>query len=383
MSEKRIGLVGLLSQIENPGEIEINRLYEIVGRNTGNLLFTNAVINQLKGTVERIGYSFDPDQINQEYDVVAIPAANWLGEYVDMGFLADRLEKLTIPCIIVGLGAQSDITGSIPKLPTGSIKLLEVLSDRSEKISLRGYFSAEVLDHYGFKSYTVTGCPSIFMDLNKNQKIVKADQLDSTSNLAIASTRYHLTDALFSEGMANRINWMLFKAGYSLQTDMIFQSEIPEFQLLAKPAVFMEKLAANYFSNGKGAYFLKTYGAPNREAAIDYVKERGKLYFNAQEWIAAMKQYDFLISSRIHGTIAALLAGVPAILLSHDSRTKELADFCGIPTYPVDPAKEALNLEDFKQFYQEVDLKKYAACTSSNYETLKEFYRENDLETNL
>ena len=41
-------------------------------------------------------------------------------------------------------------------------------------------------------------------------------------------------------------------------------------------------------------------------------------------WIEELSAYDFAYGTRIHGNIAALLAGTPAVVLAHDSRTLEL-----------------------------------------------------------
>lgn len=48
-------------------------------------------------------------------------------------------------------------------------------------------------------------------------------------------------------------------------------------------------------------------------------------------WMAELRERDFAFGTRIHGNIAALLAGTPAVVLVHDSRTLELCRYFGIP----------------------------------------------------
>jgi hypothetical protein len=54
-------------------------------------------------------------------------------------------------------------------------------------------------------------------------------------------------------------------------------------------------------------------------------------YLDPHTWIRDMKSVDVAFGTRIHGNIAALLAGRPAFVLAHDSRTLELARYFEIP----------------------------------------------------
>ena len=48
-------------------------------------------------------------------------------------------------------------------------------------------------------------------------------------------------------------------------------------------------------------------------------------------WISELRSYDFAYGTRIHGNIAALLAGTPSVVLVHDSRTLELSRYFELP----------------------------------------------------
>ena len=40
-------------------------------------------------------------------DVVVLAAANWINSYDDFGWLANRLERIKLPVLLVGVGAQA------------------------------------------------------------------------------------------------------------------------------------------------------------------------------------------------------------------------------------------------------------------------------------
>jgi len=49
-------------------------------------------------------------------------------------------------------------------------------------------------------------------------------------------------------------------------------------------------------------------------------------------WRQACLRYDAFIGDRLHGGIAAMQAGVPALILHHDARVAELAEFFAFPS---------------------------------------------------
>ena len=70
-----------------------------------------------------------------------------------------------------------------------------------------------------------------------------------------------------------------------------------------------------------------------------------RLFLDPWPWVDYLRAFEAAFGSRIHGSIAAVLAGTPVVVLAHDSRTLELARYFDIPHRPlrevaadVDPA---------------------------------------------
>ena len=68
-------------------------------------------------------------------------------------------------------------------------------------------------------------------------------------------------------------------------------------------------------------------------------------FTSLQSWMEFLSTQDITIGKRIHGCIASLQTGVPAILINHDLRTYELASVMGVPTVNVDTISSDTTLE--------------------------------------
>lgn len=151
------------AQVQWDGRRPVRSLLLQAGLNTGNFLFIHALRRAIgrQDGVPGQQFKFDPQQIGETHDGILIPAANWLNGHADFGELAAGIEASGLPCVIVGLGAQSRSRKNYPRLPEGTQRLLHVIAERSHSISVRGEYSADMLASYGVKNVTVTGCPSL------------------------------------------------------------------------------------------------------------------------------------------------------------------------------------------------------------------------------
>jgi hypothetical protein len=119
------------------------------GRNFGNLLFTKSVYRQTVDEVRHLGFDFL--QKLDGIDQIIIPAANWISPEFDFTFLADQLEKTNLPILMVGLGTQVRSLEDLGGIPSSSVRLLKIIEERSSAISVRGKFTADVLEKLGIK----------------------------------------------------------------------------------------------------------------------------------------------------------------------------------------------------------------------------------------
>ena len=58
-----------------------------------------------------------------------------------------------------------------------------------------------------------------------------------------------------------------------------------------------------------------------------------------------MQRYRFSYGTRLHGNIAAMLAGVRAMWIVHDMRLQEVCDHFRLPTIDFEKVKDGVNLE--------------------------------------
>ena len=106
-------------------------------------------------------------------------------------------------------------------------------------------------------------------------------------------------------------------------------------------------------------------------------QNRIRFFLDPKSWFDHLSQYDFSFGTRIHGNIAALLGGTPALLLAHDSRTLELGDYHQIPHRQIGslPAEA-----DPAALYAECDWEPMNAGHGGRWDRFAAFLAEHGLE---
>ncbi len=298
----------------------------LIGNNAGNLVFSQAMHRAVSvpwATVDSNGFSVDPDRagaINEKYDMFVVPLANAFRltahEHIDK--LATLIERLRIPVVLAGVGVQLKIddptSDRLDRINATIKRLVAAILDRSATVGVRGEVTRDYLKGLGFGDgvVDVIGCPSMFM---------------SGADLAMrqpANPLHH--DARVSVNVSPYVARM----GRIVTTNM---SRYPKLCYTAQDLKTLGMMLNRVDPPDSSSF------AADIPYHVDhplFQDNRMRFCIDPKIWFQHLASYDFSFGTRIHGTIASLLAGTPAVLLAHDSRTLELAEYHELPFRIID-----------------------------------------------
>lgn len=324
--------------------------------NTGNLLFADAVHRLLSVP----GAEIDVDgnrtartdhtdataaAIEEHYDHLVLPLANALR--VEWAPTLDRLsgliERLSIPVTIVGMGAQFALDHLDAALPDHVVaaqqRFVRAVLERSPRIGVRGQVTADHLARLGFSAehVEVIGCPSLFL---------------RTSAPRVRDER--------AAGPLRTTDPVILTVGTTTRPEILpfIDRAADEYPNLVYVAQREYDLALLQW--GRDAVGLDPRLPANREHRL-YREDRMRLFLDSRGWVEFASRHRFAVGTRLHGSIAAILGGTPALMVAHDSRTMEVAEYHDIPyrelgqVPPETPVGDLFDLTDYNAFHAGVD----------------------------
>ena len=140
----------------------------MTGGNTGNQLIAYSLLDQLE--VDEVSWDFrtPPAEVDEKFDLFVIAASNFLFPQFDFAGMSDYIEATSLPCVVVGLGAQSNNYDPNLELSAGTERLVKVMAERGALIGVRGAYTKAVLEARGVHNTQVTGCPSYYVRRTAN-----------------------------------------------------------------------------------------------------------------------------------------------------------------------------------------------------------------------
>ncbi len=343
-----------------------------INSNMGNLLFYSGVARAVMTGDAALESFFVEDvdrllqnlnAVNAEYDCALIPLANAFRiEYVPaLRALTRFVRAVRIPCFVIGVGLQArDEAALRADFPfDGDVRdFVSAVLDRSALLGVRGEYTAAYLRRLGFapeRHFAMIGCPSAYLhgpefpglqvktfDEVRSVAVNAGPNLPEGANALLRRGLSEFEEVCFIPQRQREL-WML-RYGYRFSART--RRQAPDFYPLSRRHPL--------YRQGNMAGFL-----------------------SARSWINFLKNHaDFAFGSRIHGNLAALLAGVPALLISCDLRTRELARYHGVPWV----AAEDLDGEStLRALYEAADFDEFGRRYPENFRRFVDFLSANGI----
>lgn len=346
--------------------------FDYSGKNSGNLLIGQSLFEEIHNDYHEFGTSFSGSEVDEKFDVIVIAAANFIFRGFDFFYLADFLESTRLPVVMAGLGAQAaDASDGIVEIPSGTRRMLSIVSERTNAIGVRGHFTAEVMNNLGFKNVTPVGCPSLYRGRRRSLRL-KRPPFSSQLRVSLNGSR-NVTEHSYSPKAAMQLESALLQLCVKNNYSYVLQNEMPEMLLANGECATAE-------NHRDISTILSRHSISMQDIEYEkFIKSNFKIFFDLKSWDEYIRKFDISIGSRFHGNLIAITNGIPAIIFSHDSRTTEMAEFMKIPHIPVNSV-ENLSLE---KIIHEADFDAFEHRYPILYDNFKVFLEANGLNTRL
>ncbi|WP_336489400.1 polysaccharide pyruvyl transferase family protein [Methylobacterium nigriterrae] len=331
----RVGLVSNLPGLDSVRQqgvqdAALDRVFSAIGGNSGNIAYVAGTRRVLMDEVIAIDWSTANEFILNNCDIVVIACANQLGPHADLNDWANKLERLRLPVVLIGLGAQAAERGVHVALPEGTVRFLrlvrELRPEGSEtNIAVRGDFSRSVLETYGGSGVSL-GCPSLFLNLDPalGAKVSGTARSKAGSSFTLAAGNPFLSTSVGAEVR-------LCELAYERQGRCVVQHP---FEMVALASGKEPGLPEHTIE------FIRQRMLPRltNEKFLAWVRSFWDLHLDVHEWMIALKEYHRVIGARYHGVALGVQAGLPSCVVAIDARTQELAETSCIPVISVSEA---------------------------------------------
>ena len=329
---KSIALSGTRGNVSGIPFMTTQAAMQRAGNNCGNLVFQYAVTNLVNEPVKVIGEDlpWDKKSLQENCRSMVIPSANFLREGLDFTGYVNFLEQSNLPLTFIGLGAQADDFNKKEfDFHPSVLRLIDLIKERCKKVSIRGEFTARVLERFGITNYEITGCPSNFINQAPDFPEMIARKLQAPMRSFIT----HADEPWPKKDIKKQTERRLVEWTRNGRAVMVQQAVPRMIDYLRQNNPFAAPEVGPNFE----ASLAKTLmpGASMDEFA-EFIAVKMRTYYSVEQWLEDSSRFDFSIGLRLHGNMAAWQSGTPALWITHDSRTQELSDTMGLPNIGIE-----------------------------------------------
>jgi hypothetical protein len=336
---RRVGIVsGTLGYAADGHLMSTREVLAAVGRNTGNLAFRFAVDRHIASPKIHVPWGSDPGWVREVCDLLVIPSSNQANPAADLSERAAFLEAVDLPCLAVGIGAQSPSRRDHVRLAPSTTRYLRSLSERGPAVGVRGDFTAEVLSYYGVRNTVVVGCPSHFINSSPMLGSQIAERIERGRFERLALTDIELVPSLRSVDR-KLFQWLLRADGaYVCQSHpcviSLARSRMEEIAEDSVEAFHRHLLSPEEWKTRPPSWL------------VEEARRRFRVFFDVEAWLEFLTGFDLVVGVRFHGNLLAMQAGTPGVCVVHDARTEELCETTALPHVRPEQVLAAKSVED-------------------------------------
>lgn len=310
--------------------------FDCLGGNVGNIVFCNAIKEQIKFDGEGTYFDEGADDTNRIYVWPCSSFLNYKDTWIE-GHIETLERRKDMKIVPVGLGAQTGLNGTVKevvgKLSDRQKRFFAMLAERCNTIGVRGEFTAECLSELGIKNVEIIGCPSVFKYINTEYKKLDLPTSDKAV-LTVSPGRGMATGRCISIGEKAKADWVI-----QTMTEKVDRG----------PRSMIDWMK-DYFR----------FSGLSHSNISDYQRDYAKNVYSYKEWNELLSSgYTFAYGLRFHGNMMAFRNGIPTLWIVHDMRTEELTKTLSLPAVSVksEKFKRAKTIEhlieacDYSEFY--------------------------------
>jgi hypothetical protein len=302
-----------------------DRLMYHTGHNVGNMAFWYASKLLVEADCHLVGRSTRARDVPADVQAFIIPAANFLNKDADLSQLAELVRELDRPCLVFGLGAQSEQENSLPALKPGTLDFLREVSKRTPTIGIRGEFTRNLCGTLGVENTTVLGCPSILInphrDLGKRLQ-AKIDALGEEGPFAVHA-------ACIKSVVAGVEKELVRLAQLNPGSAYIVQRPVELIK-----AAYGEPLNEAETAGLRKATSFLGFGT-RTDRLVAFLRSTILVPDSIDGWVHGLRRFTAGVNTRIHGTLMCTAAEIPGVCIWHDTRTQELTRELRLPNLSV------------------------------------------------
>ena len=327
---------------------------KLMGKNAGNCMFWESTkkIIQNQTSCELLYFrTFDENKENyiDKIESVVLVLANNINSasYTHLNVYHNSIKDLNCKKYLFSIGAQNK-TLDMRKFTEQEIVVYNKFFPCFEYAYLRGQYTYDLLkyNNVSLSNAKVLGCPSILL------KPIDTDGMKEKFNKLKNKSNDELKVGI------NFPNYNQHRKLYDSFTNIM--NDIDVFTLVVDGINWYD-----FVNNNKK---LKIKNADKLEKNKDNLKFSNNV-FKLMDFFA--NKTDFMLGTRIHGTVLGLCAGLPSMCIAIDSRTYELCEQMNIPyinciSKPIDFKNKNELIEIFKNNFDLSKMDAFKKTISNN-----------------